>query len=94
MKKVFVSGGSGYIALHCISKLIQKGYLVKTSIRSFNRKQEIIDGYISKVVNCDGKLEFCQLDLLKDDGWDDALNECEYVLHLQHPLYLCYFHGM
>ena len=30
MNKVFISGGSGYIALHCIAKLIQKGFFVKT----------------------------------------------------------------
>lgn len=87
MKKVFVSGGSGYIALHCIARLIQKGYFVKTSIRSLSRKQEVIDS-ISKVVDCDGKLEFCQLDLLKDDGWNDALDECEYVLHTASPVSL------
>ncbi|MAV89267.1 MAG: hypothetical protein CBD21_02230 [bacterium TMED161] len=87
MKKVFVSGGSGYIALHCIARLIQKGYFVKTSIRSLSRKQEVVDS-ISKVVDCDGKLEFCQLDLLKDDGWNDALDECEYVLHTASPVSL------
>ena len=87
MKKVFVSGGSGYIALHCIARLIQKGYFVKTSIRSLSRKQEVIDS-ISKVVDCGGKLEFCQLDLLKDDGWNDALDECEYVLHTASPVSL------
>ena len=87
MDKVFVSGGSGYIALHCIAKLIKKGYFVKTSIRSINRKQEIIDS-ISKVVDCNQKLEFCQLDLLKDDGWDDALIGCKYVLHTASPVSL------
>ena len=87
MDKVFVSGGSGYIALHCIAKLIKKGYFVKTSIRSIDRKQEIIDS-ISKVVDCNQKLEFCQLDLLKDDGWDDALNGCKYVLHTASPVSL------
>ena len=87
MDKVFVSGGSGYIALHCIAKLIKKGYVVKTSIRSIDRKQEIIDS-ISKVVDCKQKLEFCQLDLLKDDGWDDALKGCKYVLHTASPVSL------
>ena len=87
MDKVFVSGGSGYIALHCIAKLIKKGYVVKTSIRSIDRKQEIIDS-ISKVADCKEKLEFCQLDLLKDDGWDDALNGCKYVLHTASPVSL------
>ena len=56
---MFVSVVQG-TCLHCIAKLIQKGYSVRTSIRSLNRKQEIIDG-ISKVVDCNRKLEFCQL---------------------------------
>jgi len=87
MEKVFVSGGSGYIALHCIAGLIKKGYAVKTSIRTLDRKKEIIDS-ISKVIDCDDKLEFCQLDLLKDDGWDDALKGCRYVMHTASPVSL------
>lgn len=87
MKKVFVSGGSGYIALHCIAALIKKGFLVRTSIRSLERKKEIIDSLLS-VVDCNGKLEFCELDLLKDDGWDDAIKDCEYVLHTASPVSL------
>ena len=49
MKRVFVSGGSGYIALHCILKLIDRGFLVKTSLRSMNRKNEIIDSISKKL---------------------------------------------
>ena len=33
MKKVFVSGGSGYIAMYCIKILLEKGYDVVTSVR-------------------------------------------------------------
>mgnify|MGYP001242110673 FL=1 len=87
MNKVFVSGGSGYIALHCIAKLIQKGFFVKTSLRSMNRKTEVIQS-ISKVVDCENKLQFCELDLMKDDGWDQAIEECDYVLHIASPLML------
>ena len=87
MEKVFVSGGSGYIALHCISKLINKGFFVKTSLRSMNRKDEVIKG-ISKVVDCTDKIEFCELDLTKDEGWDDAIKGCDYVLHVASPLML------
>ena len=32
MKRVFVSGGSGYIAMYCIKILISKGYYVVTSV--------------------------------------------------------------
>ena len=87
MEKVFVSGGSGYIALHCISKLINKGFVVKTSLRSMDRKDEVIQA-ISKVVDCTDKIEFCELDLTKDEGWDDAIKGCDYVLHVASPLML------
>jgi len=87
MEKVFVSGGSGYIALHCISKLINKGFFVKTSLRSMNRKDEVIKA-LSKVVDCTDKIEFCELDLTKDEGWDDAIKGCDYVLHVASPLML------
>ena len=43
MDKVFVSGGSEFISLHLISKLIQVGYKVRTSLCSLNRKQDVID---------------------------------------------------
>jgi TonB family protein len=46
MEKVFVSGGSGFISLHLISKLIQEGYQVRTSLRSLDRKQEVIDAVV------------------------------------------------
>lgn len=87
MEKVFVSGGSGYIALHCIAKLITKGFYVKTSLRSMDRQSEVISS-ISKVVDCEDKIEFCELDLQKDQGWDEAIEGCKYVLHIASPLML------
>jgi len=85
MKKVFVSGGSGFISLHLISKLIEKGYQVRTSLRSLDRKQEVIDA-VEKEVSTAGMLEFCELDLLKDEGWDEAVAGCDYVQHIASPI--------
>ena len=87
MNKVFVSGGSGYIALHCIAKLIKKGFFIKTSLRSMNRRSEVLDS-ISKVVECKNKIEFCELDLMRDKGWDESIEGCQYVLHIASPLML------
>jgi len=87
MEKVFVSGGSGYIALHCIAKLISKGFYVKTSLRSMHRQSEVISS-ISKVIDCTNKLEFCELNLMKDEGWEEAIKGCTYVLHIASPLML------
>ena len=85
MEKVFVSGGSGFISLHLISKLIQEGYKVRTSLRSLDRKQEVIDA-VEKEVSTEGMLEFCELDLLKDEGWDEAVAGCDYVQHIASPI--------
>ncbi len=87
MDKVFVSGGTGYIAQHCIVELIKNDFSVKTSIRTPSRKQEVIDS-ISKVVDCKNKLEICLLDLLVDEGWDDAIKGCKYVIHAASPVSL------
>ena len=46
MDKVFVSGGSGFIAMYCIKILLSKGYNVVTSVREKSQ----ID--IQKILNC------------------------------------------
>ena len=85
MKKVLVTGASGFIGLHCIAQLLQAGYQVKGSLRSRARESEIRNA-LSKVVNTENRLEICELDLLKDDGWDEAVSGCDYVMHVASPL--------
>ena len=75
--------GSGYIAQHCIAELVKKGYSVRTSLRSENRDRS--EAGNSKEVDANN-LEFCKLDLLKDEGWDEAVAGCTYVLHVASPL--------
>ena len=86
MEKVLVTGGSGYIALHCIAELLKENYHVRTSLRNMERKEEVQKS-VSKYLNENNSLEFCKLDLLSDDGWDLSVNGCEYVLHLASPVY-------
>ena len=40
-EKVLVTGASGYIALHCISKLLNDGYKVKGSLRDLGRESQV-----------------------------------------------------
>ena len=86
MEKVLVTGGSGYIGLHCISLLLNEGYAVRTSLRSMDRKKEIQEALSDSIKN-DESLEFCELDLMRDDGWDAAVKGCDYVLHVASPVY-------
>ena len=83
MEKVLVTGASGFIAEHCIIELLKNGYSVMGSLRSMNREQEVRDAV--KTETDDTKLEFCKLDLLEDDGWEDAMRDCDYLMHVASP---------
>ena len=83
MDKVLVTGASGYIALHCISELLKKGYAVKGSLRNLDREEEVRSSIKKEVA--DANLEFCKLNLLSDDGWQDAMQGCDYLLHMASP---------
>ena len=83
MRKVLVTGASGFIAEHCIIELLKNNYSVKGSLRSMNREQEVREAIKTEID--DANLEFCKLDLLKDDGWEDAMQDCEFLMHVASP---------
>ena len=83
-KKVLLTGISGYIGNHCAVELLKNGYTVRGSVRNLSKTEAVINA-ISKEIDPKENLEFCELDLLKDEGWDDAMKGCEYVLHVASP---------
>ena len=84
MKKVLVTGISGFVGQHCATELLKKGYSVRGSVRSLSKTDEVVNG-IKKEIDPKGNLEFCELDLIKDAGWDKAMEGCDYVLHVASP---------
>jgi len=84
MKKVLVTGISGYVGQHCAAELLKQGYLVRGSVRSLSKTDEVLKG-ISKYIAPKWNLEFCELDLMKDEGWDKALEGCDFLLHVASP---------
>jgi len=79
MTKVFVTGASGFIAKHILRELLEKGYEVRASVRSEARKAEIEELFP------EAQLEFAFLDLGKDDGWSDAMQGCDVLMHTASP---------
>jgi dihydroflavonol-4-reductase len=84
MKKVLVTGISGFVGQHCGAELLKKGYSVRGSVRRISKTDEITNG-IKKEVDPKGNLEFCELDLMNDEGWDNAMEGCDFVLHVASP---------
>ena len=84
--KVLVTGVSGFVGQHCALELLKNGYLVKGSVRNLSKASAVKKG-IAKFLDPTGKLEFCELDLGKDAGWEAAMQDCDYVLHVASPFF-------
>ena len=83
---VLVTGGTGFVASHCIFQLLQKGYRVKTTLRNLNRSSEVQDRMRYGGINPIETLEFVETDLTRDANWDEAVKNCDYVLHIASPI--------
>ncbi|TCI84804.1 SDR family oxidoreductase [Tenacibaculum sp. M341] len=86
MKKVLITGISGYVGLHTAAELLKNGYAVRGSVRSLSKTAKLTEA-LRKEVDPKGNLEYYELDLLKDDGWKEAMEGCDYVLHIASPYF-------
>ncbi|MGH8965668.1 MAG: NAD-dependent epimerase/dehydratase family protein, partial [Actinomycetes bacterium] len=84
---VLVTGISGFIGGHLAAELLLRGYAVRGSVRSRSRVDEVRTAMAAAGVDT-ARLEICQLDLLSDQGWPEAVDGCRYVLHVASPFVL------
>jgi nucleoside-diphosphate-sugar epimerase len=83
--RVLVTGAGGFIALHCILQLQEQGYRVRGTLRNMGRAPHVRAALAEHGQPGEG-LEFCHADLLQDEGWREAVNGCDFVLHVASPL--------
>ena len=83
INKVLLTGISGWIAKHTAIELLNAGYEVLGTIRNNNLVDQTKQT-ISKYASTE-KLSFVELDLLKDDGWNEAAKGCRYIFHVASP---------
>jgi dihydroflavonol-4-reductase len=82
---VLVTGGSGFVAVHCIAQLLDAGYQVRTTVRSLARETDVRAMLATAGVPAGQALSFAQADLMSDAGWPAAVAGCTFVLHVASP---------
>jgi len=81
---ILITGASGFLAQHAVIQALQQGYPVRATLRNLARENELREIF-SKQVEIKNNLEFIAADLLKDEGWEQALRGCEFALHVASP---------
>ncbi|WP_432240084.1 SDR family oxidoreductase [Herbaspirillum robiniae] len=82
---VLVTGGTGFIAQHCMIALLQAGYRVRTTVRDLAREEEVRNHLRTGGVEAGDRLAFVAADLSADAGWREAAAGCRYVMHGASP---------
>lgn len=82
---VLVTGGAGFIAIHCMIRLLNAGYRVKATLRSLDRDAGVRAMLREGGVDAGDRLSFIQADLSSDDNWNVAVHGCTYVMHVASP---------
>ena len=81
--KVLLTGVSGWIAKHTAIELLNRGYEVLGPVRNNNLIDQTRQT-IGKYAPIE-KLSFVELDLLKDEGWNESAKGCKYIFHIASP---------
>jgi nucleoside-diphosphate-sugar epimerase len=86
---VLVTGGTGFVASHLVSQLLDRGYTVRASVRSL--ANEAKTGPLRRLgagAGGRGRLELFEADLLTPGSFDAAADGCAYVFHVASPFLL------
>jgi len=88
MTKVLLTGGSGFIAAHCLEQLLAKNHTVVTTVRTDAKRQAILDAYPDAV-----SASRLDVHIVPDIAQLDAFNQVlqvpglEAVLHTASPFH-------
>ena len=85
MSTVLVTGGSGFVASHCIVQLLAAGHEVRTTVRDLGREGDVRAMLQQGGAEPGARLSFAAADLMSDAGWAEAVAGCDHVLHVASP---------
>jgi dihydroflavonol-4-reductase len=81
---VLVTGGSGFLGGWCLVELLKRGYRARTTVRDPAREAEV-RADVGSQVELGDRLAVVAADLTEDRGWPEAVDGCDYVLHVASP---------
>jgi len=82
--RILVTGASGYIGGHCVVESLRHGYRVRGTVRSL-AKRAAVERLATRLPGASERLEVVEADLSADSGWEEAVRDCAYVLHVASP---------
>lgn len=82
---VLVTGGSGFIASHCLLALHRAGYALRATLRSLDRAREL-EEVLRRAHGGEVPVSWFAADLTRDAGWAEAVAGADHVLHVASPL--------
>ncbi|MDU5336815.1 NAD-dependent epimerase/dehydratase family protein [Enterococcus sp.] len=86
-EKVLVTGGTGFLGMQMLLQLLNKGYDVRTTVRSLKSKDKVVNTLRENGVTKFDQLSFIEADLSRDDNWDEAMEDRDYVLSVASPVF-------
>jgi len=87
-KLVLVTGGTGFVAGHCILQLLRSGYKVRATVRSVSKTAKVKEMLKNGGISSFEDISFIEANLSLDNNWTEAMQGCEYVLHVASPIFL------
>ena len=83
-RRVLVTGATGFVAGHCISDLLARGYDVRGTVR--NVRTADLAHLRPTIEKAGGGFDLAEATLDADEGWAEAASGCDYVLHVASPI--------
>lgn len=84
---VLVTGISGFLGGHVALQLLNAGYTVRGSVRNLSRADKVRATLSAAGADID-RLQFVALDLLRDEGWKEAMAGVKFLQHTASPFIL------
>jgi nucleoside-diphosphate-sugar epimerase len=81
---VLVTGISGFIGSWVAYCALKQGYRVRGTVRSVKNESKV-KHLRDLCPGSDHKVELVEADLTSDEGWEEAVKGCQYILHVASP---------